>query len=123
MLDVSVASHDASALTVAVSGDVDMDTADHLTHVLTHVVDQMYPVIALDIAGVTFLGSAGIKVLVDLHHQAGLRGSTLVLRNVQPTTRRVLEITGLLDFFDVPVETSQAPRRRVIDVLFEDLAG
>ncbi len=52
-------------------------------------------IIELDLAGVTFIDSSGLRVLVTLvkrvHHTSG----TVVIRNPSRPVARIVEITGL----------------------------
>jgi anti-anti-sigma factor len=57
--------------------------------------------IEVDLAGVTFLDSAGIRCLLTCWNQADLAGCRMRLSNPDPMVRRILEITGLLEMFDL----------------------
>jgi len=88
---------DAATPTVAVRGEIDMDNADHLTHVLTAALREAPAGLVVDLAGVTFLGAAGIGALVVCRAAAERAGRRFTLTNPRPMARRVLEITGLAD--------------------------
>lgn len=55
----------------------------------------------LDLHGVSFIDSSGLAVLVRLRKEAALTGKSLSLVDVSRATRRLLEITGLQDAFDI----------------------
>lgn len=55
----------------------------------------------LDLQGVSFIDSSGLAVLVRLRKEAALTGKSLSLVNVSRATRRLLEITGLQNAFDI----------------------
>ena len=55
----------------------------------------------LDLHGVSFIDSSGLAVLVRLRKEAALSGKSLALVDVSRATRRLLEITGLQDSFDI----------------------
>jgi anti-sigma B factor antagonist len=53
--------------------------------------------LALDIAGVTFVDSTGLSVLIQLHKNLAARGRQLTLFYPTSMARRLLMITGLDD--------------------------
>jgi len=58
--------------------------------------------VVLDLAGMTFIDSQGIKVLVEANKRAQLdRVRRVVLRSPQPQARKVLETTGLAKLLTV----------------------
>ena len=118
-LIVEVVGHEPAAVTLAVHGEIDMDNADHLTHVLMAALAASRSRVTVHMAGVTFLGSSGIRALLTAQAQATAVDRRLVLREPQPVVHRVLELTGLLEVFDLPARTAGARRRRMVDALFE----
>ena len=99
LLGFAVMDEDASTLTVAVRGEIDMDNADHLLHVLCAALREAPSCLAVDLSEVAFLGSAGIQAFIDGRAEAVNTGRRLVLVGPRAVTRRVLEITGLLELF------------------------
>lgn len=82
---------------VRLEGDLDFDATTKHASSLREVTDLRTQVV-LDVAGVRFVDSSGLRFLVDLarRHDGPVR-----LEGVQAPVRRVLEITGLdavLDF-------------------------
>ena len=80
---------------VAVAGDIDVATVEE---VRTTVVEQLRagPVV-LDLAAVTFMDSAGVRMLDRLRRVCADEGLDLVLRDELPVpVSRVLEMTGML---------------------------
>lgn len=53
--------------------------------------------LVVDMAGVEFLDSLGLGLLVRLREMADDRGATLSLRRVPARAARIIELTGLLD--------------------------
>jgi anti-anti-sigma factor len=76
---------------VRLEGDLDFDATTKHAASLREVTDLRTQVV-LDVAGVRFVDSSGLRFLVDLarRHDGPVR-----LEGVQPPVRRVLEITGL----------------------------
>jgi anti-sigma B factor antagonist len=79
-----------------VSGEVDMLTAPSLRAVVAAELDDC-TVLVIDLAGVGFLGSAGLAVLVEASHEAQRRQVELRLVAGGRSVRRPLEITGLAE--------------------------
>lgn len=61
---------------------------------------------ALDMSGVDYLSSAGLRVLLMLYRKLKPRGGTLALSNIQPYCRGVLEVAGFSPIRLPIIETS-----------------
>jgi anti-anti-sigma factor len=82
---------------VAVTGEIDLSTADLLRARLLNVLSTLHPDrIEVDLAGVTFLDCSGITVLIVAGNAAARTGCQLRITNPKPIVRRVLDLTGLL---------------------------
>jgi anti-sigma B factor antagonist len=77
---------------VTVTGAIDFANAPLLRSRLDAVPDRGTVV---DLAGVPLLSTAGLTVLLDLHHRLHRAGAQLVLLGVPPHVRRMLDTTGL----------------------------
>jgi anti-sigma B factor antagonist len=97
VLSCTIAITDAQT-TVTVSGDVDQASSGPLW-------DQLRPAITpatrivVDCDGITFLDSAGLRVLVHAKHQANAHGSHFVLANPAPIVCRILDLAGVAETF------------------------
>jgi anti-sigma B factor antagonist len=80
---------------VHVSGEIDLMTQEDFDQAVRAGLDTPSPVVILDLAEVTFLGSIGLRVLVQAHAETA--GTERVMRIVDGTeiVRRIMEITGL----------------------------
>ncbi|WP_020422888.1 STAS domain-containing protein [Amycolatopsis sp. ATCC 39116] len=94
---------------VRVAGDVDLESATHLEQALTESAERIPPVLVVDLTGVEYFGSAGMRVLVGLQQRCG--GATRV-RVVASDQRvlRPLEITGLTELLDIYPTVADALR-------------
>ncbi len=86
--------------TVKVSGEVDLATAPELEAQVDPVLDGASAGVALDLEALTFIDSSGLRALVALAKDAQSRGVAFSLENVPRHAQRVLELTGLADWFD-----------------------
>jgi anti-anti-sigma factor len=57
--------------------------------------------LVLELGGVTFIDSSGIRVLIEAKQAMEAGGGRLELANATPVTRRLLQITGLDTFLAV----------------------
>lgn len=83
---------------VRLRGRLDAFWSDHVARALDELVRQGEHRIQLDFAGVDFLSSAGIRVLLVYYKQLqGLKGNLSVI-NISESVRKVLELSGLKMF-------------------------
>lgn len=89
--------------TVRVTGEIDFASAHELDAVLTSVIDEGVDELVLEFAGVSFVDSSGLRVLVAAAHRLGVVGGPRALRIVGPTdaVHRVFDATGLTHFFRI----------------------
>ena len=92
---------DDGTVIVSVVGDVDAFTAAPLRSVLDAQLEREPPELVLDLAGVRFLGSAGLALLVETQRAAGARDVPLRLIATTRAVTRALQVTGLMDLFTV----------------------
>lgn len=92
------------AVTVlAPSGRIDHSTSDEFRELLEPSVDAATlaakPVI-LDLSGVEYISSAGLRCFMLAAKQAKNRGSTMVVAALQPVVREIFEISRFTLVFD-----------------------
>lgn len=68
--------------------------------------------VIVDLAGVDFLASLGIRTLLASAKALQRRGGRLVLLSPQPAVFEVLEVSGVLDL--MPVFTDEAEARKAL---------
>ena len=86
---------------VKVAGEVDIETSPVLEERLRSVLDQGHSSVVIDLAGVTFLDSTGLSVLIGGLRRCQDGGGELHLASPRPNVRKVLEVTGLIGTFHV----------------------
>jgi anti-sigma B factor antagonist len=87
----------AGAQVVVLSGELDSSSAGSLQERMASIPPQPVQRLIFDLAGLRFMDSAGIAVLLG----AAEKASSVLLRKPSPIIRRVLEITGLFDVFTI----------------------
>jgi anti-sigma B factor antagonist len=91
---------DSGTVRVVVRGDIDAVTADRLCSIVDDVLTCQRPQqVEIDLAGVGFLDSAGIRALLRCRSDADRVETVLRLSNAPHDIVRVLEITGLAAYF------------------------
>jgi anti-anti-sigma factor len=88
-----------ATVVITVTGEVDMGTSPQLLEAIQRQTAAP-PEVVLDLAGVSFLDSAGLAVLIRGHHHMTARGGRLVLRNVSRPVGRTMDIAGLTKLLD-----------------------
>ena len=84
---------------LVVHGDIDIAGGPTLDSFVTRS-ENGEPVV-LDLGDVDFIDSSGLRTLLAATRRASQRGTVVRLRNVRPTVRRMLEITGTADQFEI----------------------
>lgn len=82
--------------TIALAGDLDPATAPQLEAAIDEAAtDDAVERVVLDLGGLAFLDSSGLRVFVTAREALRSRGAELALRNPTDNVRRLLDITGL----------------------------
>ena len=90
--------------TVRLTGDVDMEAAgDVLARLLAA---GSAPTVVADLAGVDFLDSAGLRVLLEARSVLEADGRRLVVVAPSGPVRRVLQVTGMAGVFGVDLDVA-----------------
>jgi anti-sigma B factor antagonist len=97
---------DATASSLALAGEVDPHTTEQLDAAVDEALAHSANVV-LDLSGVSFIDSAGLRSLIRAQRLAEGADGSLVIRGPRPSTMRVLEITGLAD--ELTVEPAVEP--------------
>lgn len=80
-----------------VTGEIDAHTAPTLAESLA----GSGAGVRLDMSGVQFVDSSGLRVLIEAHQRAEESGGQLTIANPSDAVRRLLEISGVSDFLVV----------------------
>ena len=76
---------------VTISGEVDADTSPRLDAEFTSLLADGIRTMAVDVEGVSFLGSSGLSVLIGAHRAA----DRFTLRRGNRIVDRLIDLTGL----------------------------
>jgi anti-sigma B factor antagonist len=92
---------DAGRKIVTVEGEVDVATAPALRDELYRLIEQGTSEVVVDLSGMDFIDSTGLGVFVGALRRARESGGGIELRGLQPSARKVFDITGLSSAFTI----------------------
>lgn len=92
--------HVADTLTLALAGRLDTTTAPQLEKALRENLDGVSR-ITFDFAGIEYISSAGLRVLLSAQKQMNAAGGTMKLTHVNETVMEVFDITGFADILTI----------------------
>jgi anti-sigma B factor antagonist len=88
---------DHQRVSLRASGEVDLATADVLEARISHHLDRAGARVVVDLRAVSFIDSSGIRALIAADQRARELRASLSFIIGGGQTRRVLELTGLVD--------------------------
>ncbi len=86
---------ETDVVTIHLAGEVDLAAAPRVESAIDEALAGETSDIVIDLDGVTFLDSTGLRVLVAAHSMCKAEGRSLTLVNPSVSVSRILEITGL----------------------------
>ena len=99
-MDIST-TRDGDAVTIGLSGKLDSLTSPELTQALAAVLEDGAKSIRIDFGGVTFISSAGLRVLLQGERNAKKAGARQLLVNVTKAIMDVFEMTGFTALLNI----------------------
>jgi anti-anti-sigma factor len=91
---------DGGATTFELQGRLDTATAPELTAVLIPEIADVSEVI-IDLKGVNYVSSAGLRTLLAGHKEALKRGASMKITGVCPEVKEVFDMTGFSDILTI----------------------
>lgn len=85
---------------IELAGDLDSRSAPDLQEAVLPLLAGG-PDVLIDLAGVAYLSSAGLRALLLIYRQVETEHGAVALVGLSPQLRDVLSTTGFLDFFQV----------------------
>lgn len=98
-LDIRVVSDRAEA-TVILDGELDLASADALEDEVRKLRADGFELVVVDLRGVAFLDSTGLRTLLSLRNAAKRKGHRLVLVPGPCQVQRLFELTATAGLFD-----------------------
>lgn len=116
--NLTIAGEDG-VVVASVSGEIDLSNATRITDALLAGVPNEALGLVIDLSAVSYLDSAGVRMLAELEHRLGWRAQALrVVAPEESRSRRVLAIAGLERVLSL--ETSVEAARASVEVSNQD---
>jgi stage II sporulation protein AA (anti-sigma F factor antagonist) len=97
-MHVEVMTSDTADCRVRIVGEIDMATIGALRAAFVEVLETSTPErLVVDIAGVTFLSAAGVRLFVQVGNRVRGSGSVFAVDPVSPIADRVIQACGCSD--------------------------
>ncbi|MFI6290484.1 STAS domain-containing protein [Nonomuraea sp. NPDC050790] len=93
---------------IEVTGELDAATAAQLSTYIEHEHPKSELPLVLNLAELTFMDSAGVHLLIDLHHRQAGHGAALHLAAPHERVIRVLDITHVSRLLHIHATLGQA---------------
>jgi anti-sigma B factor antagonist len=94
-LSILVSPDGEGNVVVALHGEIDVATADQLREALVEALTVWSGQVVIDLAGVSFIDSQGLGILIRVRKDCDSDPKRLTIRSPQPQTRKIFELTGL----------------------------
>lgn len=92
---------DDSTVTVSLTGELDIVSSQKLERQLTVALANDTRKVVVDMTGLQFIDSTGLRVLLRATRLANDAGRELVIRNPQAQVHRLLQIAGIIEVFSL----------------------
>ena len=86
-------------ITIRLRGEMDLNSSEAVQALLEQAVAES-PVTVIDLDGLQFMDSTGLRILANAHSAAGKAGGRFLLGRPSPAVLRVLTVSGLVGHFD-----------------------
>jgi anti-sigma B factor antagonist len=86
---------------ITVSGRIDATTSGDFKNTLDSVIDRDYANILIDLSGVEYISSVGLRILLAALKRVRPKDGDVKLASLQPFVSEVLEIAGFTKLFTV----------------------
>ena len=105
-MDIKLQEKDGIA-TVSIEGEIDSKTAPEAQEKLLPFVEN-HSRIVMDMSGLTFLSSAGLRMMLLIYRHATARGGKVALVGLSEQIKDTMSATGFLAFFELCASIEKA---------------
>ncbi|MEI8190384.1 MAG: STAS domain-containing protein [candidate division NC10 bacterium] len=81
---------------VTAAGSLDTSTAPILEKEIKSILEKSPPMIILDLKGLDYISSMGVRVIFQTHKSLSLNDGKLMMVNLQPKVKKVFDIINAL---------------------------
>lgn len=97
-VDVAIAGRRAR---LTLHGELDMAAAEVVERVVHDVCSQSCERLVMDVAGLSYCDSSGVRALVNASHECRESGGRMIVSGAQGSVRRVFELVHAADLFEL----------------------
>lgn len=85
---------EAAEVVVIISGRVDTVTSSELEKAVSPLWEEAGITLVFDCAGLEYVSSSGLRVILTSHKMISAKGGEFILRNLNREVRQVIDLTG-----------------------------
>ena len=86
---------------VELKGSIDTETYQQLEEELKEIIDDRTKAVILDMEGVNYISSVGIRVVLWAKQTLKQKNATFAMINLQPQIKKVFDVMRILPMFDI----------------------
>ena len=120
-LDAKVTKKKDYVYTMELSGSIDSDSYKHLEEELKELIDDKTKAVILDMGGVTYISSIGIRVIIWAKKELQNKNATFAMTNLQPQIKKVFDVMKILPVVDIFDDMPEADK--YIDQIIKEETG
>ncbi|MBU4376368.1 MAG: STAS domain-containing protein [Candidatus Omnitrophica bacterium] len=109
-LDIKVVKKKNYVYNIELAGSLDSETYQELEDEITEINDDNIRALALDMGGVDYLSSAGIRVIISTEKALKRKQAAFAIINLQPQIKRVLDVMKILPIFNIFDDMGEADK-------------
>jgi anti-sigma B factor antagonist len=94
---------------LAVTGELDLYTSTALDDALVQAEGESWPLLVIDLSGLEFMDSSGLRLIVRSHARAEQSGRSVVVVNGPDTVARVFSATDLDSKLNIVDDLASVP--------------
>jgi anti-anti-sigma factor len=100
-LDISIIKKKNYVYSVELKGSVDSETSPQLEEELKEIIDEKTKAVILDMKGVDYISSMGIRVIIWAKKALKEKQATFAMVNLQPQIKKVFDAMKILPMIDI----------------------
>lgn len=117
-LDIKILKKKDYVYSVELAGSIDGETYQQLEDELKELIEAKTKAIILDMGGVTYISSIGIRVIIWAKKAMKEHDATFGMINLQPQIKKVFDVMKILPLIDIFDDMPEADK--YIDQLIKD---
>ena len=100
-LDIKIIKKKNYVYSVKLNGSIDTETHQKLEEELNEIIDEKTKAVILDMGGVEYISSIGIRVVIWAKKALEEKQATFAMINLRPQIKKVFDIMKILPMFDI----------------------